>query len=166
MINLVNMIILMLSSPSGTNAIRQLDHFVGSSDTNPPLALILLSSWSWFENYRLLQIGGYRRRLQPAISSQFDGGPPCDGSVSRTEEAGGMEIIGSCLPFSNHLLNAKFFTVHAHYRWFRWPFLSKQAHYSGHLPVQTSGNDRLLSPGKDQPISSGKPPNRPNWSGR
>jgi hypothetical protein len=59
--------------------------FHGSVDTNPPLALIRLPSWSWFENHRLLQIGGYHKRLQPAISSQFDEGPACDGLVSWTD---------------------------------------------------------------------------------
>jgi hypothetical protein len=39
--------------------------------TNPPPASIPLSNWSWSENDRLLQSGGYRKRLQPAISSQF-----------------------------------------------------------------------------------------------
>jgi len=50
--------------------------------TNPPLALIRLSNWSWFENHRLLQIGEYRKRLQPTMSLQFDEGPLCDGSLS------------------------------------------------------------------------------------
>ena len=59
--------------------------FPYSVDTNPPLALIHLPSWSWFEKHRLFKIDRYRKRLQPTISSRFHGVPPCDGSIKKKD---------------------------------------------------------------------------------